>query len=258
MKIAQISDLHFGSLNPVVKDALLRALTTDAPDLILVSGDLTQSALESEFAEAAGFLAQLPSPHLCIPGNHDLPGMDLSRFLDPWARYRRHIADDLNPEWRAGLVHFKALNSARRVLPHWNWANGAISQRQCADVAAAFSGTSAPWRIVALHHPPAPTTAINLPVVLYGREALFRTLSEQRVDLVLAGHQHHAQIEAREEGGHITVFVNAATATSTRLRHQPNGYNRLSFTEDAVRIDLLSYQDGAFSVFETVTHAKSR
>ena len=258
MKIAQISDLHFGSLNPTVKDALLRALKADAPDLILVSGDLTQSALDVEFAEAAEFLAQLPSPHLCIPGNHDLPGMDVSRFLDPWARYRRHIAVDLNPAWSSELVRLKALNSARRVLPHWNWANGAISQRQCADVAAAFSGTSAPWRILALHHPPAPTTAINLPVVLFGRKALFRTLSEQRVDLVLAGHQHHAQIEAREEDGHITVFVNAATATSNRLRHQPNGYNRLSFTKEAVRIDLLSYQDGAFSVFETVTHVRSR
>lgn len=258
MRLVQISDLHFGCLDAGVKDALLRALTADGPDLIVVSGDLTQSALEREFAEAAEFLAQLPSPCLCMPGNHDLPGMDLSRLLDPWARYRRHIAADLNPEWRSGLVHIKALNSARRVLPHWNWANGAISRTQCAEVAAAFAGSGAPWRIMALHHPPVPTTAINLPVTLFGRNALFRTLCESRVDLVLAGHQHHAQIETREEGGHTTVFVNAATATSKRLRHQPNGYNRLSFTADAVRIDLLGYADGAFSVFETVTHQKPR
>jgi 3',5'-cyclic AMP phosphodiesterase CpdA len=256
VKIAQISDLHFGSLNPVVAEALLRRLRADKPDLIVVSGDLTQSARESEFIAARAFLSQLPAPTLSFPGNHDLPGMDAARLFNPWGRYRRHIAADLNPEWRSQLVQIKALNSARRILPHWNWANGAVSRRQCADVAAAFSGRAAPWRIVALHHPLAPSREVHLPVTVFGRDALLAELRRQRVDLVLAGHQHHAKVEARESDGHVTLFVNAGTATSTRLRDQPNGFNLMHFTPTEARIELLRFDGGDFAVFEAFAHSK--
>ncbi|MDI7776414.1 metallophosphoesterase [Asticcacaulis sp. EMRT-3] len=257
MKIAQISDLHFGCLNDEVKTALLRHLHDDVPDLIIASGDLTQSATDGEFEAARDFLAELPARVLSIPGNHDLPGMDITRFLHPWRRYRRYIAEEMNPQWSSPLVAIKGLNSARMILPHWNWANGAISDRQCRAVEATFAATTAPWRMVVAHHPLIASPDFPLAVTVFNGRALLDTLAQQKVDLVLAGHQHHAYIETREMGGHTTLFVNASTATSTRLRRQPNGFNRLTFSPEAVRIDLLRYQDGAFSVFEAVTHSKS-
>src|SRR2546425_775039 len=77
---------------------LVSAIGAIAPDLVAVSGDFTQRARGSQFAEAHDFLQALPYPRLVVPGNHDVPLYDVARrFLRPLARYRRFIADDLEP-----------------------------------------------------------------------------------------------------------------------------------------------------------------
>ena len=257
MKIAQISDLHFGAHDDAVSEALLGHLVAAAPDLVIASGDLTQSATAAEFAQACAFFARLPMPVFAIPGNHDLPGMDITRFFRPFRRYRRFIAEDLEPHFHGDGVRIKGINSARMILPHWNWANGAVSQAQCRATKEAFAGSAEPWRVFVLHHPVMNSKDFPLAVTVFNRDALLKTLCEQRVDIVLAGHQHHAYIETRLGEGHTTLFVNASTATSTRLRRQPNGFNMLDFTGKSVRIDMLRYHDGAFSTFEALTHTKT-
>jgi 3',5'-cyclic AMP phosphodiesterase CpdA len=42
--IAHISDLHFGRVDPAVLAPLAQAVAACAPDLVVVSGDLTQPA----------------------------------------------------------------------------------------------------------------------------------------------------------------------------------------------------------------------
>src|ERR1700761_8856011 len=94
--IAHISDLHFGAHEPAVVAHLHAALVAIRPDLIVVSGDLTQRAHRSQFAEAAGFLERLEAdgfPLLVVPGNHDVPmHKPVSRLLWPLRRYARYIA----------------------------------------------------------------------------------------------------------------------------------------------------------------------
>ncbi len=256
MKIAQISDLHFGCTAPDVVTALRDALHTLGVDLVIASGDLTQDGTAAEFAEARAFFDSLNPPILAIPGNHDLPGMDLRRFIDPFARYRRAIATDLEPDRRTGLVDIKGLNSARMILPHPNWANGAVSARQCDDIESFFAASTAPWRMVVLHHPLVTSPELPLDTAVFGRQRALDTLARQRVDLVLAGHQHHAFADPVLRGGHTTVFVNASTATSTRLRKQPNGFNLLEFTPADVRISQLRYAANGFEVFSVLSHHK--
>ena len=89
MKIAHISDLHFGAHDPVVVDALAAHLIEAGPHLVIASGDITQSATEAEFAAARAFFDALPMEVFVIPGNHDLPGMDLTRFINPFKRYKQ-------------------------------------------------------------------------------------------------------------------------------------------------------------------------
>ena len=257
MKIAQISDLHFGCTAPEVVTALRAALQAQTPDLIIASGDITQSATVAEFNAARAFFDSLGLPVIAIPGNHDLPGIDLRRFIDPFGRYRRGLATELEPDRRTPLVDIKCLNSARMILPHPNWANGAVSTRQCRDIAAFFTASIAPWRMVVLHHPLIGSRKLPLDVAVFGQAQALRTLAAQRVDLVLAGHQHHAFAEPIVGNGHTTLFVNASTATSTRLRKQPNGFNMLEFTPGDVRISLLRYDGKAFAVFTALTHHKS-
>ncbi len=71
--VAHLSDLHFGRTDPQVVSALTVALQNLNPDLVVISGDLTQRAKHSEFREARTFIAQLPGETLVVPGNHDVP-----------------------------------------------------------------------------------------------------------------------------------------------------------------------------------------
>lgn len=257
MKIAHISDLHFGCTTEAALAALRRSLKDVAPDLVIASGDITQSATVAEFTEAKAFFAQLPAPVLSVPGNHDLPGMDVTRFVSPFGRYRRFIAPDLDTSFSSPLVHIEAINSARMILPHWNWANGSVSRRQCARLAAGFSAATAPWKMCVLHHPAVNSKDFPLEVALFNRARLLRVLKAQRVDLVLAGHQHHAFVEPEASDGHTTLFVNASTTTSQRLRRQPNGFNLLTFSESHVRIDMLRLNGDRFETFAATTHTRA-
>jgi 3',5'-cyclic AMP phosphodiesterase CpdA len=256
VKIAHISDLHFGAHDPVVRDALLAHLIDAAPDLVIASGDITQSATEAEFAAARVFFDELPMEVFVIPGNHDLPGFDLTRFINPFGRYKRHLIDELDPELAAGPVHIKGINTARRILPHWNWANGAVSAKQRHEIARAFAKATAPWRILVLHHPLMSPKEFPLDITVFNAKALLQTIADQRIDIVLAGHQHHAYIETRQEAEHKTLFVSASTGMSTRIRRQPQGFNMLELTNTTLRIDMLRYADGRFTLFEALTHTK--
>ena len=256
MKIAQISDLHFGCTAPDVVAALRDTLNTQAIDLVIASGDLTQDGTVAEFAEARAFFDSLTPPVFAVPGNHDLPGLDLRRFIDPFRRYRRAIAADLEPDLKSELVDIKGLNSARMILPHPNWANGAVSRRQCDDIAAFFAASATPWRMVVLHHPLVTSPELPLDTAVFGRQGALDALAEARVDIVLAGHQHHAFADPVLRAGYTTVFVNASTATSTRLRKQPNGFNLLDFTATAVRISQLRFGANGFEVFSVLSHSK--
>ena len=258
MKIAQISDLHFGCTATDVVAALRRSLEDLAPDLVIASGDLTQDASGAEFTAARAFFDLLPAPVLAVPGNHDLPGMDLMRFINPFGRYRRAISSELEPDRRFGAVDIKSLNSARMILPHPNWANGAVSARQCDEIEAFFAASTAPWRMVVLHHPLVTSPELPLDTAVFGRQRALQALVRARVDIVLAGHQHHAFADPVLRDGHTTVFVNASTGTSTRLRKQPNGFNLLDFTDAAVRISQLRYGAGGFETFSVLSHSKGQ
>ncbi|MBP2159930.1 MULTISPECIES: metallophosphoesterase [Asticcacaulis] len=257
MKIAHISDLHFGCEIDWVRDELRRTIEDAGVDLVIASGDITQSATVEEFRAARDWLHGLTAPVFVIPGNHDLPGMDLTRFLTPWKRYKEYLGHDLEPEMTFDLVHVKGINTARRILPHWNWANGMISQRQCREVGRSFEASNAPWRIFVMHHPVMNSRDFPLDVSLFNAHCMLGVLAEQKVDLVLAGHQHHAYIENRVVNGHTTLFLNASTAMSARIRRQPNGFNMLTFNDKSVRIDRMELCDKAFKVFSAETHTKA-
>ena len=257
MKIAHISDLHFGCTSQPVTDALLRHLANDAPDLVIASGDITQSATVAEFEEARTFFKRLTVPYFVIPGNHDLPGMDLTRFVNPFGRYKHHIAEDMEPSLRLACVDIKGINSARVIMPHWNWANGGVSPHQRHEIERFFAASTSSWRMLVLHHPLISAKELPLDVKVYGRTKALETIAEQRIDIVLAGHQHHALVEPLSVADHTTLFVNASTTLSGRIRRQPNGFNLLTFNDNSVRIDLLRFGGERFDIFSAVTHTKT-
>src|SRR5258705_4932264 len=96
--IVHLSDIHFGRVNAAVIPSLIETITRINPDLVAVSGDLTQRARANQFAEARAFLDELPKPQIVVPGNHDVPLHNvLARFAQPLSQYRRYITEDLRP-----------------------------------------------------------------------------------------------------------------------------------------------------------------
>ena len=85
--IVHLSDIHFGRIEPPTVAALTEAIGRIRPHLLAVSGDLTQRARRTEFAQARRFLDALPFQRLVVPGNHDVPLYNVfTRFLAPLAR----------------------------------------------------------------------------------------------------------------------------------------------------------------------------
>jgi len=96
--IVHLSDLHFGRIDEALIAPIVAQIHEIAPDLIVVSGDLTQRAKSEQFMEARQFLDALPQPQIVVPGNHDVPLFNvMARFFRPLTKYRRYITQQLQP-----------------------------------------------------------------------------------------------------------------------------------------------------------------
>jgi len=112
--LAHLSDLHFGRSEAAVVSSLVSALEKVRPDLIVISGDLTQRARPAQFREARAFLDALGAPTLVVPGNHDVPLYNvLQRFFTPLGRYRRYIGRDTEPVYHDEEIAVVGVNTAR-------------------------------------------------------------------------------------------------------------------------------------------------
>ena len=113
--IAHISDVHFGREDPEIVAGLLASVERAKPDVVVVSGDLTQRAKKRQFRAARAFLRELPKvPQIVVPGNHDVSTTNLfERAIRPLARYRRYITEDMNPFYEDDEVAIAGLNTVR-------------------------------------------------------------------------------------------------------------------------------------------------
>ena len=125
--IAHISDLHFGRTDASMIRRLKAQLTELKPDLLVVSGDLTQRARVSEFTDARAFLDHLPQPQIIVPGNHDIELYNLyGRFVERLQRYRTYISQDVEPSYSDPELMVASVNTARSLT----FKGGRISAAQ--------------------------------------------------------------------------------------------------------------------------------
>src|SRR6056297_2479818 len=74
MRICHISDTHIGSsshFNVEIFNAFMDDIRQDDFDILLHSGDLTQSGSAEQYEKGKHFLKELKIPYVIIPGNHD-------------------------------------------------------------------------------------------------------------------------------------------------------------------------------------------
>lgn len=254
MRLVHLSDLHFGTESPGIVRHLTDALTALAPGLIVISGDFTQIANAYEFERARRFISALPAPVFCVPGNHDIPRYHLAeRFFNPYRKYKEYITPDLSPVLAADDFVMVGLNTARRMLPHWNWANGAISKRQLDHLTRHYAGVADKYRICVMHHPIQKAEKAPLKVTVFGSAGAMKTIHALGLDLVLTGHVHFASITTVES----TVFASASTAISQRLRSQENGFNVIDLHPDYFEISHFVFNGNGFAHSLTGRHTKN-
>ena len=238
--IVHLSDLHFGAVDERILDPLREAICSVKPDLIAVSGDLTQRALARQFRRARAFLDTLPFPRLVVPGNHDVPLFDIAaRFVEPMRRFRRLISSDLAPVFVDDELVAVGLNTARS----WSFRHGPGRVNQKQIVRATAQLTAAPRdavKVVVTHHPFDLPPGLA-PHHLVGRAKLAMSwLSSARVDLFLSGHLHvrHIGHTGRRYGTtHHSALVVQAGTVSLRGRGELNSFNVLRTSANLIAVD---------------------
>lgn len=245
MLILHGSDLQVGKpYRPPVAEAFLSLARTLEPDLVVVSGDLTQRAKSSEFLTARALLDALPHdvPVVVTPGNHDVPLYRFwERLIDPYRNWRRFISPELDTVERLEGATVVALNSSapRRAI-----VAGRIDAAQLAFARTAFASTAREHaRIVVVHHHFVPTPDDRGGSPLPHASRILEAFEEMQVDLVLGGHVHQTHIATSRalvpgEGAGIPL-VACGTTASSRGRGVEAGQNTLAVVRlgrDAVEV----------------------
>jgi len=227
--LLQISDPHFGTEQPEVLQALERFAHALSPQLVVLSGDITQRATRAQFAAARAFVDRLAAPAvLAIPGNHDIPLFQLAaRFFAPHGRYASAFGADLEPVFESAEWLVVTVDTTR----WYRHVEGEVSPAQIDRVAARLAAASpSQLRVVVTHQPVMVTRQEDLSHRLHGREAAVARWSEAGVDLVLGGHIHLPFVRSLHDafsGCRRTAWaVQAGTAVSRRVRAgRPNSVN---------------------------------
>jgi 3',5'-cyclic AMP phosphodiesterase CpdA len=217
-----------------------------------VSGDLTQRARSHEFTEARAFIDSLPSPHVVIPGNHDVPLYDVfSRLTRPFAKYRKYFHEELEPHYVDDEIVMCGLNSARGLTIK----DGRLDRAQVERAAMRFRDHAQAVKIVVTHHPfQVPPGHEEDDIIGRARDAMAK-LAEAGADLFLAGHLHatHAasSFERYRIPGHSALVVHAGTATSSRVRGEDNAFNVLHVDGQHIAVGHIVWKGSAFALDRT-------
>lgn len=216
---------------PEVLRALIRDLRASPPDQVVVTGDLTNLALESEFAGARAWLEQIGRGDRvsAVPGNHDAY-VHVPRAVS-WDAWHEYMVSDSAPadgqavgaaagDPAAGFPTLRIRGSAAIVgicsatpTPPFI-ASGELGAAQLERLEATLAGLadSDLFRIALIHHPPTEGAVVRRRALL-DAGALRAVLRRTGVDLILHGHTHRTSID-RVAGPNGSIPVVGARSSS--------------------------------------------
>jgi len=217
--LVQLSDPHIGATwadgDPV---AGLRAAVEsvrrlpDAPDAVLMSGDLADNAADAEYELVHELLGQLGAPAYVLPGNHDDRDALRRNFELPGA-----VGTPVQYAVELGPLRLVVLDSTRPGEDR-----GELDADRLSWLDAELKGAPDRVTLIALHHPPVSTgiaawDELGLPAT--DRRALGAVLDRHpQVRRVVAGHMHRTM--TAELAGR-AVLVVPSTYIQTRLNFNP-------------------------------------
>jgi 3',5'-cyclic AMP phosphodiesterase CpdA len=180
-----------------VLDAIVRDMQRQTPGHIAVTGDLVNVSLDSEFAGAARWLAQVGTPEgvTLVPGNHDAY---VRRVAGSAAQHwREYMCGDDGATFpfvrRRGPLAIIGLTTSLPTGPFM--ATGRLGGEQLARLAEILLALAREpvFRVVLIHHPPIPNRRHYMKRLIDG-PMLRALLAEHGAELVLHGHNHEQQL----------------------------------------------------------------
>lgn len=232
--VAHISDFHIGSYHFVANlmNRTIHELNELRPDIVVVTGDLTNEGFRQEYLTAKSYLDNLECENIVIvPGNHDSRNVGYLHFQELFGPLFRCL------EYEG--VFIMGVDSSEPDLD-----DGKIGREKYGWIVNNFQSTEA-FKIFALHHHllPVPGTGRERNIV-YDAGDILELLIYAGVDLVLTGHKHVPYVWRLED----MYLVNAGTISSLRLRgHTKPCYNLIEIRENDVRV-LRKYPFGGSDV----------
>ena len=237
MLLVQISDLHCG---PMFRKKSLRSAIKEinalSPDVVLVTGDLTENGLISEFQTASKELKKLKAEKiLYVSGNHDYrsTGYLLFKEFFPFSQ-----VTEIND------VVITILSSARPDRD-----DGEVGHRQNLWLENTLEKYKDKVKIVAIHHHiiPVPDTGADQITIVDAGDVL-RSLIKSKVNLVLCGHRHRPWRWKIED----MLVVHAGSVSCEKLRgFFCNSYNVIKIRKKKIDAKL-KIVGGSYVNFEEI------
>ncbi len=203
--IAHISDLHCGSRYhiPSLAKRVIDELNVLCPDIVIVTGDLTDMGFRHEFKAAHSLLERIACDRrVVLLGNHDARNVGDEHFLELFGARSVDLAYN--------DVHILGIDSSEPDLD-----TGRVGRERHHWVEERLGERPDEFKIVAMHHHlvPVPGTGRERNIV-HDAGDLLRVLANTGVDLVLCGHKHVPNVWRLED----MLIVNAGTCCTHRLR----------------------------------------
>lgn len=251
--LAHLSDLHFGrDIALDQTEAITAQIPQLEPDVIVLSGDLTQRARHGEFQCARMYLDTLAraAPTLVVPGNHDVQWwaspLSIRGNAPKYAKFRRYFGPQLAPCLEvpgaviAGVVTAHGIAAGSLT---WNPNDLAVKGHLPAGEVARLRQyfASAPrdsMRIAVMHHNVLPGQISHRMGLAHWRRAQ-EQLVTTGVDLILCGHDH------QESSGLIDgrVVVSTAGTHTSRCRGQrPSAFNLVTVDADSISVQHMRWE----------------
>ncbi len=227
--IAQLSDLHVGAINHVEKTLLdaIAQINDLNPDLVVLTGDLTENGYYLEFLRVFEFLDLIESPLMVLPGNHDSRHVGNETFEEVFHDRRGILTDGTDDLKVIGLDSSEPdLDYGKVGRPQQRWMEEQLLEFQ----------KNNQYKIIALHHHiiPVPKTGRERNVLADAGDIL-DSLTKNNVDLVISGHKHVPYVWKLEN----TVFATAGTVSSLKLRGKDtNSFNTYKLKDEFLEIYL--------------------
>lgn len=242
-RILQFSDIHFGCEHKHACAAALEYAHTIRPDLVLITGDITQQGFPDEFEAAGRWINAMPDPRFVIVGNHDVPYWSLfARLFSPWKAFERatgHPAHDhqfLSPD-----MMVRGVVTARGWQARTNWSKGVIDLMQTHKAAEALrQAPVGALRVLACHHPLVEMIGTPMTGDVKRGDAAALIFAEAGVDIIATGHVHVPFALPISLGDHCSYAIGCGTL-SHRERGAPPSFNQIEWDAHHITVTAIAW-----------------